>query len=42
MVVAVAGMTVPNEASAALHRALGFSEVGTFRGIGWKHGRGAT
>ncbi|MER5671207.1 GNAT family N-acetyltransferase [Pseudonocardia alni] len=38
MVVAVAGMTVPNEASAALHRALGFGEVGTFRGVGWKHG----
>lgn len=38
MVVAVAGMTEPNEASAALHRALGFTEVGTFRGVGWKLG----
>ncbi|WP_226352387.1 MULTISPECIES: GNAT family N-acetyltransferase [unclassified Pseudonocardia] len=38
MVVAVAGMTEPNQASAALHRALGFTEVGTFRGVGWKLG----
>lgn len=35
---AVAGMTLPNEASAGLHRALGFEPVGTFRRIGWKHG----
>ena len=33
-----AGMTQPNEASAALHRALGFREVGTFRRVGWKLG----
>jgi L-amino acid N-acyltransferase YncA len=32
----VAGVTVPNEASLGLHRALGFEEVGTFRGIGFK------
>ncbi|WP_224390716.1 GNAT family N-acetyltransferase [Pseudonocardia sp. ICBG1293] len=38
MVVAVAGMAEPNEASSALHRATGFTEVGTFRGVGWKHG----
>ncbi|MEJ8282063.1 GNAT family N-acetyltransferase [Pseudonocardia spirodelae] len=38
MVVAVAGATEPNPASAALHRAAGFTEVGTFRGVGWKHG----
>ena len=36
---AVAGMTQPNEASEAFHRALGFETVGTWRGIGWKHGR---
>lgn len=33
-----AGMTQPNEASAALHRALGFTTVGTFRRVGWKLG----
>lgn len=38
MVVAVAVLTVPNEASVALHRALGFTEVGVFRGVGWKLG----
>ena len=35
---AVAGMTLPNERSAALHRALGFRSVGVLRGIGWKAG----
>jgi L-amino acid N-acyltransferase YncA len=35
---AVAGMTLPNEASVGLHRALGFEPVGTYRRIGWKHG----
>ena len=35
---AVAGMTVPNDASTALHRAMGFSPVGTFHRVGWKHG----
>jgi L-amino acid N-acyltransferase YncA len=34
---AVAGMTLPNEASVALHRAMGFEAVGTYRRIGWKH-----
>jgi len=34
----VAGMTLPNEASAGLHRAMGFEPVGTYRRIGWKHG----
>jgi len=33
-----AGMTLPNDASEALHRALGFRPVGTYRRIGWKHG----
>lgn len=36
---AVAGMTLPNAASVGLHRALGFEPVGTFRQVGWKHGR---
>ena len=36
---AAAGMTQPNEASGRLHAALGFEPVGTFRDIGWKHGR---
>ena len=35
---AVAGMTLPNEPSAALHRALGFEPIGVQRRIGWKHG----
>ena len=35
---AVAGMTLPNDASEALHRALGFEPVGTWRRIGWKQG----
>jgi phosphinothricin acetyltransferase len=32
-------MTLPNEASIRLHRALGFEPVGTYRRVGWKHGR---
>jgi phosphinothricin acetyltransferase len=35
---AVAGMTLPNEASVGLHRALGFEPIGTYRRIGWKLG----
>jgi phosphinothricin acetyltransferase len=35
---AIAGMTLPNEPSAALHRALGFEPIGVQRRIGWKHG----
>jgi L-amino acid N-acyltransferase YncA len=34
----VAVMTLPNEASEGLHRALGFEPVGVFRRVGWKHG----
>jgi phosphinothricin acetyltransferase len=34
----LAGMTLPNEASVGLHRALGFEPVGTYRRIGYKHG----
>lgn len=36
--VAVAGMTLPNEASVGLHRALGFEDVGVNRRVGWKNG----
>jgi L-amino acid N-acyltransferase YncA len=36
--VAVAGMTLPNDASVELHRAMGFEPVGTYRGIGHKLG----
>ena len=35
---AIAGMTQPNEASAGLHRALGFEPIGVQRRIGWKNG----
>ncbi|MGB7799335.1 MAG: N-acetyltransferase family protein [Pseudonocardiaceae bacterium] len=35
---AVAGMTLPNDASVGLHRAMGFEAVGTYRRIGWKLG----
>jgi L-amino acid N-acyltransferase YncA len=30
----VAGMTLPNDASARLHRAMGFEPIGTYRRIG--------
>jgi L-amino acid N-acyltransferase YncA len=36
---AVAGMTLPNEGSVRLHRAMGFEPVGTYRRIGYKGGR---
>jgi len=36
--IAIAGTTLPNEASVGLHRAMGFEPVGTYRGIGWKDG----
>ncbi|GAB3458540.1 GNAT family N-acetyltransferase [Actinophytocola sediminis] len=35
---ALAGVTLPNEASVGLHLALGFEPIGTFRRIGWKYG----
>jgi phosphinothricin acetyltransferase len=31
-------MTLPNDASAGLHRALGFEPAGVHRRVGWKHG----
>jgi L-amino acid N-acyltransferase YncA len=35
---AYAGITVPNEASVALHAAVGFTRVGTYHGVGYKLG----
>jgi phosphinothricin acetyltransferase len=35
--IAVAGTTLPNDASVGFHRAMGFEPVGTYRRIGWKH-----
>jgi phosphinothricin acetyltransferase len=35
---AVAGITLPNDGSVGLHRALGFAPVGGFDAIGWKFG----
>jgi L-amino acid N-acyltransferase YncA len=36
---AIGGAALPNVASAALHEKLGFERVGTFREVGFKHGR---
>lgn len=36
--VACAGITLPNEASVALHEGLAFEPVGVYRRIGWKAG----
>lgn len=36
--IAVAGMTLPNDASVGLHEAMGFQPVGTYRRIGFKLG----
>jgi phosphinothricin acetyltransferase len=36
---ALAGIALPNDASVGLHQALGFEPVGTYRRVGWKHGR---
>lgn len=35
----VGGITLPNEASVALHEAFGFRRIGCFERIGFKHGR---
>lgn len=37
--VAVAGITLPNDASVGLHEACGFKPVGVYERIGWKAGR---
>jgi L-amino acid N-acyltransferase YncA len=34
---ALAGMTLPNEASERLHRRMGFEPAGVYRRVGWKH-----
>ena len=34
----LAGVSLPNPASIALHRSLGFEDVGVYRRIGWKAG----
>jgi L-amino acid N-acyltransferase YncA len=36
---AYAGITLPNEASVALHRSVGFEPIGTFRAVGRKFGK---
>ncbi|MEO1130979.1 MAG: N-acetyltransferase family protein [Planctomycetota bacterium] len=36
--VAVGGITLPNDASVALHEAMGYRSVGTFEEVGWKFG----
>jgi phosphinothricin acetyltransferase len=36
--IACAGIALPNDASVALHRAVGFEPVGTYPAIGWKAG----
>ncbi len=35
---AFAGITMPNDASVALHRAMGFGAVGTYKRVGYKFG----
>lgn len=35
---AYAGITLPNDASVAMHHALGFTDVGVYRGVGYKLG----
>jgi phosphinothricin acetyltransferase len=38
LALAIAGITLPNDASIALHEAFGFEHVGVYRGIGFKAG----
>ena len=35
---AYAAIALPNDSSIALHKACGFTEIGTFREVGYKHG----
>lgn len=37
-VMAFAGIALPNEASIALHRAVGFEPIGVYPNVGYKHG----
>lgn len=37
--VVIGGVTLPNEASNALHEKVGFVKVGEFTEVGWKFGR---
>lgn len=36
---AYAGIALPNDASVALHRSLGFEQIGVYRRVGWKMGK---
>jgi phosphinothricin acetyltransferase len=36
---AYAGITLPNPASVGLHQSMGFTPVGVYTGVGFKHGR---
>lgn len=36
---AIAGISLPNPASIALHEKLGFQHIGDFREVGWKFGK---
>ena len=36
---AYAGIALPNQASEALHRAIGMERIGVYRAVGYKHGR---
>jgi phosphinothricin acetyltransferase len=36
---AFAGIALPNDASVGLHEAMGFQHLGTYREVGFKHGR---
>jgi len=36
---AFAGVALPNDASVGLHEAMGFRHLGTYREVGFKHGR---
>jgi L-amino acid N-acyltransferase YncA len=35
---AMAGATMPNAASVGLHQSMGFTPVGVYQAVGWKHG----
>ena len=35
---AFAGITLPNERSVGFHEAMGFTHLGTYREVGFKHG----